>query len=425
MPATSKGTPLREASTQQLPMPIKDYMTHGSRGTRTISRIVLASTLVLIASAAACTSSGMPGVPGPTPQPVSSQTSGPPPPMSLSAPANFHITMVSTNVPGARFMAFAPNGDLIVSETGAGNVVAIKPGTPVDGAPTAIATGLPRPHGLAFKGNDLYIATWTGVSVIRNYPTGIAVQTIYSGLAENGDHNNRSLAIANDGTVFESSGSDCNLCAEGDAKLATIMHMNSDGSGAAIYATGVRNGSGLAVDGSGQLWMVVNQRDNLPNPPGHEDLPADEFDIVTANGNYGWPSCYPDTNGNRQLSPDSPVAASNCNGQVKNTLPFQAHSAPLGIVFYTAKMFPAQYQGGAFVAFHGSWNRTVPTGYKVVYVTFSGGMPVSYADFITGWLGSAPSYTVSGRPVGVAVGLDGSLYISDDSNGYIYRVTYG
>jgi glucose/arabinose dehydrogenase len=383
---------------------------------------------VLAALVGACTSSSMPGPPNPTasqpagtPTPVgATPTPGPNPPMALTIPSGFHIYMVSNSVPGARFMAFAPNGDLLVSETSSGKVVAIKPGASETTVPTLVAGGLNTPHGLAFHGGDLYIAVYSGLDVIRNYPSG-TLQTLYSGLPTNGDHINHSLAIAPDGSVFESSGSDCNLCTESDPKLATIMHMNSDGSGPAIYATGVRNGSGLAFDASGQLWMVVNQRDDIP--PDHTNLPAEEFDRVVASGNYGWPICYPDLTGARQVTPDYIPKAPNCNGQTNDTMPMQAHSAPLGIAFYNATLFPAQYRGGAFVAFHGSWDRVPRTGYKVVYVTFNGGNPTGYADFVTGWLDA--SQNVSGRPVGLAVAPDGELYISDDSNGFIYRVSYG
>ncbi|HME80979.1 MAG TPA: PQQ-dependent sugar dehydrogenase [Candidatus Eremiobacteraceae bacterium] len=341
--------------------------------------------------------------------------------MALNLLPGFKITMVAENVPGARFMTVAPNGDLIISETGNGQVVAIKAGAPYDAPPTVLASGLQRPHGLGFHGNDLYIATWTGFSVIKNYPAGTTTQTLYNGLPQNGDHNNRSLAIAPDGSIFESSGSDTNLGNEGSQILATIIHANGDGSNPQIYATGVRNGSGLAFDQSGQLWMVVNQRDDLP--PNHTDLPVDEFDKVVAGGNYGWPQCYPDLTGARQINPDLATPAPNCNGQLPTTQPLQAHSAPLGIVFYYGSMFPATYKGGAFVAFHGSWDRSPPTGYKVVFVPFAGGVPGAPMDFVSGWL--TPGNSVTGRPVGLAVGPDGSLYISDDSNGYIYRVTYG
>jgi len=403
-------------------------MTARARGPIRAFAVVLVG--VFAALVGACTSSSMPGPnpmasqPAGTPTPVgATPTPGPNPPMALTVPGGFHIYLVSTALSGPRFMAFAPNGDLLVSETSSGKVVAIKPGSSVSTAPTLVAGGLQTPHGLAFHGNDLYIAVYSGLDVIRNYPSG-TLQTLYSGLPSNNDHINHSLAIATDGTVYESSGSTCNLCPNSDPNLATIMQMHSDGTNVVRYATGVRNGSGLAFDAAGQLWMVVNQRDDIPNPPGVTNYPPDEFDKVIQNGNYGWPTCYPDLSGARQVNPDTPVPASNCNGQTPTTQPLQAHSAPLGIVFYNATLFPAQYRGGAFVAFHGSWDRVPKTGYKVVYVSFGGGNPTGYADFVSGWLNDG-TQGVSGRPVGLAVAPDGELYISDDSNGYIYRVSYG
>ena len=344
--------------------------------------------------------------------------------MPLSVPVSFRVTMVTSTVPGATFIAFAPNGDLIVSETSSGQVVAIKQGAAVNAAATNIASGLERPSGLAFKGNDLYIATWTGVSVIKNYPTGITPQSVYSGLKKNQGYNDRALAISPDGSsFFESSGSDCNVCSESDPQLATIMRVQLDGSKPAVYASGVRNGSALAFDPSGKLWMVANQRDNVPAD--HPNLPTDEFDQVVTNGNYGWPTCYPDADGKRQPNPDAPVPASNCAGQTNVALALAARSAPVGIAFYNGSMFPVQYKGGAFIALHGLGERASAAGYKIQFVTFTNGQPTGYSDFLTGWLGPAPSYTLSGRPAGLAVAPDGSLYISDDQNGYIYRVTYG
>jgi glucose/arabinose dehydrogenase len=260
---------------------------------------------------------------------------------------------------------------------------------------------------------------WDGLKVIRNYPTGTTVTTLYSGLPQVADHNNRALAIAPDGTIFESSGSSCNVCNPSSSLEATIVHMNGDGTNATVYATGVRNGSGLAFDAGGQLWMVVNQRDGIG-----DDIPADEFDKLAVNGDYGWPTCYPDQTGARKPNPEYPSAT--CAGQLPVTFPLQAHSAPLGIVIYNGSMFPASYKGGAFVAFHGSWDRTIPTGYKVVFVSISSGAPTGISDFVTGWLTTlTQGATQAGRPVGLAVGADGSLYISDDQNGFIYRVTYG
>jgi len=331
--------------------------------------------------------------------------------------------MVATNVPGARFMAFAPNGDLLVSETGSGAVVKLNPNGSASQSPVTVAAGLPRPHGLAFHNNDLYIATWDGVSVLRNYPNG-KLAALYSGLIENPDHNNRALAVSPDGTtIYESYASNSNMATPPPQSPTenSIVSMSSSGADVQPYAVGVRNGSGLAFDQSGKLWMVVNQRDNVSaNTNTNDNNPADEFDSVQHNANYGYPNCYPNASGVRVSNPEFP--SSNCSGQPNVTVPILAHSAPLGVVFYNATRFPTKYQGAAFVALHGSWNSSVPHGDKVVMIPFSGGSPSGPPqDFVTGWL-SAGSYL--GRPAGLAVGPDGSLYVSDDQNGFVYKVTY-
>ncbi|MBV8282353.1 MAG: PQQ-dependent sugar dehydrogenase, partial [Candidatus Eremiobacteraeota bacterium] len=138
-------------------------------------------------------------------------------------------------------------------------------------------------------------------------------------------------------------------------------------------------------------------------------------------GNYGWPYCYAG-NGDRTPNPEYRDPAK-CAGTQASALNLQAHSAPLQIAFYHGSQFPARYRGALFVAYHGSWNRSVKTGYKVVAVFFKNGRPDHVEDFVTGWL-SDDHLQVSGRPVGVAVGHDGSLYVSDDLHGTIYRVTY-
>jgi glucose/arabinose dehydrogenase len=317
-------------------------------------------------------------------------------------------------------MAFAPNGDLIVSETSSGNVIVIKPGSSPDATPATFVSGLPLPHGLTFFKSQLYVATWAGV-VRYNYPAKTPT-TLFSNMPEGGDHNRRALAIAGDGSIFVSSGSDCNVCDESDPRFATVLHYGVSDRTGVVYASGLRNASGLAFDASGKLWAAVNQRDNIgPTQAVTDSLPPDELDLVGPSKNFGWPQCYPNPAApNRLPNPEYPGV--NCFGQAPAALNFQAHSAPLGIVFYNATKFPVAYRGNAFVAFHGSWNRSVPTGDKVVRVTFSAGKPTGYQDFVTGWLRSG---TYGGRPVGLAVGPDGALYVSDDQLGYVYRVSYG
>jgi len=316
-------------------------------------------------------------------------------------------------------MAFAPNGDLVVTEPDSGNIVVIPPGLSPDAQPSVFASGLSIPHGVAFFGGKLYVATWSGV-VRYDYPAN-SPTTLFSNMPQSGDHNRRALAIAGDGSIFVSSGSNCNICDESDSRFATVLRYGVGDTVGTVFAHGLRNVSGLTFDASGRLWATVNQRDNIgPTQATTDNLPPDELDLVSSNGSFGWPQCYPNPSAaNRLPNPEYPSA--NCSGETPAALNFQAHSAPLGIVFYTGSQFPAAHQGNAFVAFHGSWNRTVPTGDKVVEVSFSGGAPTGYSDFITGWLQGG---TYHGRPVGLAVGPDGSLYISDDSLGYVYRVTY-
>jgi len=316
-------------------------------------------------------------------------------------------------------MAFAPSGDLVVAEPDSGDVVVIPPGLSPDAAPAVFASGLSIPHGVAFFAGKLYVATWSGV-LRYDYPA-TAPTTLFSNMPQGGDHNRHALAIASDGSIFVSSGSDCNVCDETDSRFATALRYSIGDTVGTIYAHGLRNASGLTFDATGRLWAAVNQRDNIgPTQAVTDNLPPDELDLVGSNGDFGWPQCYPNPSAaNRLPNPEYPSA--NCSGQTPAALNFQAHSAPLGIVFYNASQFPPAHRGNAFVAFHGSWNRSMPTGDKVVEVTFSSGMPTGYHDFVTGWLQSG---TYNGRPVGVAVGPDGSLYISDDSLGYIFRVSY-
>lgn len=338
-------------------------------------------------------------------------------PFALDVPSGFRIEVVSNRVQGARFVAAAPNGDILVSEISRGQVVAVRPGSPLGTQPIVIARGLEKPNGLAFRGNDLYIATWSGIVVIPDYPRGIgSPRVLFDDMPRNGDHNARALALASDGSIFISSGSDCNVCTEADPRLATILRYSADGKENKIHASGLRNASGLAIDGWGRLWAVVNQRDNLT--PDHTDLPPDELDLIQEGGNYGWPTCYPI--GSQRL-PNPEFGSASCAGILPTTLDFQAHSAPLQAVFYGGTQFPQRYRGALLVAFHGSWTRQPPTGYKVVVVTFADGTPTGVEDFVTGWL--TGSFRVLGRPVGLAVTADGSLYISDDT-GYLFRVEY-
>jgi glucose/arabinose dehydrogenase len=182
-----------------------------------------------------------------------------------------------------------------------------------------------------------------------------------------------------------------------------------------VYSRGLRNAVGLAIEPTTHaIWVTQNERDNLP--PNHQDLPPEEINILQDGGDYGWPYCY----GDRIPNPEYHDAA-RCAKTIPPALEMQAHSAPLGITFLTnATQLPADMRGDALVAFHGSWNRTTPTGAKVVRIHVRNGKPVSYDDFITGW--QRPDGSRWGRPVDLLVLRDGSVLISDDASGEIVRI---
>jgi glucose/arabinose dehydrogenase len=181
-----------------------------------------------------------------------------------------------------------------------------------------------------------------------------------------------------------------------------------------MFATGLRNAVGLALHPvTGDVWATNNGRDWLG-----DDLPPETINVVKEGADFGWPRCHAGDLVDPEFGGES-----GCSGVTAPALKMQAHSAPLGLAFYTGSVFPEPYRGDLFVAFHGSWNRSAPTGYKVVRVHFAAdGSPGAPEDFATGFLDA--DRTMHGRPVGLATGPDGALYISDDKGGYIYRVSY-
>jgi glucose/arabinose dehydrogenase len=197
---------------------------------------------------------------------------------------------------------------------------------------------------------------------------------------------------------------------------AAVMQYDADGKNGRVYAKGLRNAVGIAVNpNTHALWVVQNERDELP--PNHENLPPEEVNILQDGGDYGWPYCY----GNRIPSPEYHDAA-RCANTIPPALEMQAHSAPLGMTFLqNATQLPENERGDMLVAFHGSWNRSTPTGAKVVRVSIVNDQPTAVQDFITGWQRSDGSRW--GRPVDVAVMKDGSILISDDASGEIIHLT--
>ena len=215
--------------------------------------------------------------------------------------------------------------------------------------------------------------------------------------------------------MFVSVGSASNIGTSGEEERANVLAFDPEGGKRRVFATGLRNCSAEAIAPSGSLWCAVNERDGLG-----DNLPPDYATSVREGAFYGWPWFYAGGHADPRLAGRHSDLASRV---VVPDVLIQPHSAPLGIAFYTGTQFPPEYRGDAFVTLRGSWNRSLRTGYKVIRLRFANGMPTGeYVDFLTGFVAS--DQAVWARPVGVAVAHDGSLLVSEDGNGTIWRVAY-
>lgn len=327
----------------------------------------------------------------------------------LRVPPGFAIEVFAQDLDQPRTIRSGPDGMLYVALSQRGEIVRLDP---AGKAPRAtIARGLDRPYGLAFHGGDLYVGESHQVIVLEG-PTYERKRVIVPDLPTDG-HWTRELAFGADSLLYLSMGSSCNLCEEKDPRRAAITRYAPDGSGETVVARGLRNSAGLAVSpATGAIWASQNERDNLG-----DDIPPEEINVLSDGTDFGWPYCY----GQRLPNPEFRDRRGRCEQTTPPALEMQAHSAPLGVTFYTGTQFPEEWRGDFFVAFHGSWNRRQPTGYMLAHVDVVDGRPVSYEPFADGWLGDGE---VSGRPVYPAVGSDGSLYLSDDLGGRIYRIRW-
>jgi len=331
----------------------------------------------------------------------------------LSVPAGFQVTVFAPDVPGVRYLALGPSGAVYASRPSAGVIVRL-PDANRDGVADSVvvvASGLNRPFGIAFRGDTMFVAE--NNEVVHFNPGSPLKVVDVPNIPGGTGHWTRTIVFGNDGKMYVSVGSSCNICDESDSMRAAVVQFNRDGSGGKVFARGLRNSVGLAVNPTtGELWATNNDRDNLG-----DDAPPERINIIKDGKYYGWPQCYLPG----QKNPEYPSA--DCSTVEAPAITFQAHSAPLGMNFYTGTTFPADYRGDAFVAFHGSWNRSVPTGDKVVRVQVANGKPVAIDDFVTGW--QRPDGSRWGRPVGIVMATDGALLVSDDMGGKIWRVTYG
>jgi glucose/arabinose dehydrogenase len=342
-------------------------------------------------------------------------------------PPGFKVELYASGLDGPRLLRLAPNGDMFLAETGAGGIRVLRDaGSGKPASVTTYARGLNGPFGLAFypPGPDpqfLYVGT-VGAVLRFAYRSGDSEAsakpaTIVPTLPRGG-HSTRDVAFSPDGSkMFVSVGSASNVSDSADEALrADILEFNPDGSGMRRFATGIRNPVGLAIHPvTGDLWTAVNERDGLG-----DNLPPDYVTRVRDNGFYGWPWYYIGANPDPRHDGAHPELKSRVS--VPDVL-IQPHSAPLQLAVYTGSQFPAAYRNDLFVALHGSWNRAQRTGYKVIRVLLRNGQATGeYEDFLTGFVTQDGS--VWARPVGVAVAADGSLLVSEDGNGMVWRVSY-
>ena len=341
----------------------------------------------------------------------------------LQLPPGFIAREVASNLERPRAMILAPNGDVFLSEPRADRV-SVHRDTDGDGVfdlRWVFSDKLSAPFGLAFVDDWLYIGNTT--SLVRlPYAQG---QTTSADRPEKlldlpgGGHWTRGLLYhKQENKLYISVGSRGNI-GEPRPHRAAILRCDLDGTNVEVFASGLRNP--IAMDRepvTGAIWTVVNERDGLG-----DDLVPDYATRVIKGGFYGWPYSYIGSHpmpGYARKRPDLVKAA------IVPDVLFESHSAALGLVFYTADAFPEHFRGGAFAAFHGSWNRAKRTGYQVVYLPFNsdGSAKGYYESFLEGWRETPSEKTVWGRPVGLLVDRDGSLLVSDDGNNKIWRVTY-
>lgn len=373
-----------------------------------------------------------------------------PPAAMPRVPDGFKIELFAEGLSGPRIMRVAPNGDIFVAETGSGRIRALRaaPGAAKPATNEIFARGLRHPYGIAFypSGNDpkwLYVANTD--SVVRfPYRSGDLAasgpaETIVADLPHGSGHGTRDIVFTPDDKRMLVSVGSAGNAGEGmgappggvaawagrhalgagwgdEADRAGVLAFDPDGGNRKVFATGIRNCTGLAVQpATGDAWCSTNERDGLG-----DNLVPDYVTRIREGAFYGWPWYYIGGNEDPRRKGERPDLKNSVT--VPDVL-LQAHSASLGLAFYGGDSFPGEYRGDAFAATHGSWNRSSRTGYKVVRIRIKDGVPTGeYQDFVTGFV--IDDQQVWGRPVGLAVARDGALLVSEDGNGTIWRITH-
>ena len=339
----------------------------------------------------------------------------------IKLPKGFSISIYA-EVEDARSMALSPSGTLFIGNRSEDKVYAVKD---TDGDFKAdkkwvIASGLNMPNGVAFRNGDLYVAEvnqihkFAGIEAKLDNPG--KSQIIYDKFPTEKHHGWKYIAFGPDGKLYVPIGAPCNICESKDPIFASIHRMNADGTGLELFASGVRNTVGFTWHPQTKnIWFTDNGRDMMG-----DDLPPCELNTAPKAGmHFGYPYCHGGT-----ISDPEFGSKRSCTDFAKPAQNLGAHVAPLGLKFYTGKMFPAEYQNQIILAEHGSWNRSKKNGYKLGLAKIdASGKVTSYTAFATGWMDDA-TQKVWGRPVDVLVMPDGSMLVSDDQAGVIYRISY-
>jgi glucose/arabinose dehydrogenase len=338
----------------------------------------------------------------------------------LHTPDGFTVSIYADNVPNARSLALGDNGVVFVGTGREGKVYAVQDSNN-DGVAEqryVIADNLTMPNGVAYKDGVLYVAEISRIirfdNIVRQLTHPPKPVAVYDKFPSDTHHGWKYLRFGPDGKLYTAVGAPCNICKPDKDIYASLVRLNADGSDFEIIAHGIRNTVGFDWQPeTNALFFTDNGRDYLG-----DDSPPDELNHWSVKGeHFGYPYCHGGDIQDPEFGADK-----KCKDFTPPAWKFKAHIAPLGLRFYQGKQFPAEYKNQLFVAQHGSWNRTEPQGYRVVLVKFNQDKPIAEQDFISGWL--TKDGDVLGRPVDILTLPDGSLLISDDKLGVIYKVSY-
>jgi glucose/arabinose dehydrogenase len=339
-----------------------------------------------------------------------------------TVPQGFRVNVFATSFRRPRWLTVAPNGDIFLADTGAGEIIVLRDPQNTGGAQQReiFVDGMRRPFGIAFREDYVYVGNMNELVRFRYDPKTSKRLGEKEHLLDlpSGGHDTRSLAFSADGKhLFIGVGSDSNIDTGEPPMRGAVTVCDPDGKNARPFVTGLRNPVGLAREPvTGEIWTSVNERDELG-----DDLPPDYFTSLKDGGFYGWPYSYIGDNVDPRVKPQRADLVA--RAIIPDVL-LGAHVAPLQFAFYTGKQFPESYWGGAFVAEHGSWNRATRSGYQIAFVAFKDGKPsADPVPFMTGLVPDARGSDVYGRPVGVTVAPDGALLVADDGADVVYRIS--